>query len=301
MPYRLTYNEITDHHLVADPKQALWRLSNRLWRTLADRRAMGQALVAGLLLACERQGCVVRTGLRAQRFVARDGRVSGVEFEHGATTESVTARHGVVIATGGFGDRDMIDLPSRAEPVDRQPRHEHRGWAATAWQPRSARCSIAWTRRSSWGRGRSTTSGPGTCDTRGRLHLAAQHGRQSHGQKRSVNEVQMNVGLGLDARDPLTGDRLDARVAHLQCAVRRATVMPCRRVPDLIQADSLRALRRTHRHRRRRAGAQRTSTSPVLLEVEKIRRNIWLELNNYLTPLEQIQILLPEYYTAIII
>jgi regulator of sirC expression with transglutaminase-like and TPR domain len=41
------------------------------------------------------------------------------------------------------------------------------------------------------------------------------------------------------------------------------------------------------------------STSPVLLEVEKIRRNIWLELNAYLTPLEQIRIvtgILYSYY-----
>jgi regulator of sirC expression with transglutaminase-like and TPR domain len=41
------------------------------------------------------------------------------------------------------------------------------------------------------------------------------------------------------------------------------------------------------------------STSPVLLEVEKMRRNIWLELNNYLTPLEQIRIvtgILYSYY-----
>ena len=41
------------------------------------------------------------------------------------------------------------------------------------------------------------------------------------------------------------------------------------------------------------------STSPVLVEVEKIRRNIWLELNNYLTPLEQIRIvtgILYSYY-----
>ena len=30
------------------------------------------------------------------------------------------------------------------------------------------------------------------------------------------------------------------------------------------------------------------ATAPVLQEIEKIRRNIWLELNNYLTPLEQI-------------
>lgn len=32
------------------------------------------------------------------------------------------------------------------------------------------------------------------------------------------------------------------------------------------------------------------ATASVLLEVEKLRRNIWLELNNYLTPLEQVRI-----------
>lgn len=32
------------------------------------------------------------------------------------------------------------------------------------------------------------------------------------------------------------------------------------------------------------------TTTPVLQEIEKIRRNIWLELNNYLTPLEQVNI-----------
>jgi regulator of sirC expression with transglutaminase-like and TPR domain len=31
-------------------------------------------------------------------------------------------------------------------------------------------------------------------------------------------------------------------------------------------------------------------TAPVLQEIEKLRRNIWLELNNYLTPLEQVRI-----------
>lgn len=41
------------------------------------------------------------------------------------------------------------------------------------------------------------------------------------------------------------------------------------------------------------------ATTPVLQEIEKIRRNIWLELNNYLTPLEQIRIvtsILYNYY-----
>ena len=41
------------------------------------------------------------------------------------------------------------------------------------------------------------------------------------------------------------------------------------------------------------------SSAATLLEIEKLRRNIWLELNNYLTPLEQIRIvtgLLYGYY-----
>ena len=33
------------------------------------------------------------------------------------------------------------------------------------------------------------------------------------------------------------------------------------------------------------------TTAPVFQEVEKLRRNIWLELNSYLTPLEQINVL----------
>ncbi len=33
------------------------------------------------------------------------------------------------------------------------------------------------------------------------------------------------------------------------------------------------------------------ATSPVLEEIEKLRRNIWLELNSYLTPLEQVNVL----------
>lgn len=39
------------------------------------------------------------------------------------------------------------------------------------------------------------------------------------------------------------------------------------------------------------------TTAPILLEVEKIRRNIWLELNNYLTPLEQIRIVTSILYS----
>jgi regulator of sirC expression with transglutaminase-like and TPR domain len=39
------------------------------------------------------------------------------------------------------------------------------------------------------------------------------------------------------------------------------------------------------------------STIPVQQEIEKVRRNIWLELNNYLTPLEQINIVTSILYS----
>jgi regulator of sirC expression with transglutaminase-like and TPR domain len=39
------------------------------------------------------------------------------------------------------------------------------------------------------------------------------------------------------------------------------------------------------------------STAPLLQEIEKIRRNIWLELNNYLTPLEQVNIVTSILYS----
>ncbi|MFI5186045.1 MAG: transglutaminase family protein [Chitinophagales bacterium] len=39
------------------------------------------------------------------------------------------------------------------------------------------------------------------------------------------------------------------------------------------------------------------STTLVLQEIEKVRRNIWLELNNYLTPLEQINIVTSILYS----
>jgi regulator of sirC expression with transglutaminase-like and TPR domain len=39
------------------------------------------------------------------------------------------------------------------------------------------------------------------------------------------------------------------------------------------------------------------ATAPVLQEIEKIRRNIWLELNNYLTPLEQVKMVTSIVYS----
>ena len=243
MPFRLTYDEITDHHLVADPKQAIWRFGHRLLvRTMLDRRAMGQALVGGLLLACVRQGCAVRTDVRAQRLLTHNGRVTGVEFLQGTTTESVTAAHGVVIATGGFEwDRDMMDRfhsgPSRwtASP-DTNTGDGHRMAANVgALLDRMDQALIMGTRPVTYlGQAHAT---PAADYTLPHSMIVNRMGR------RFVNEVQMNVGLGLDARDPLTGNRLNApawRIYDAQYTARYRHALPAG--PELIEAASLREL-----------------------------------------------------------
>jgi 3-oxosteroid 1-dehydrogenase len=260
MPYRLTYNEITDHHLVADPKQAIVRFGHRLLaRTISDRRAMGQALVAGLLLACLRHGCVVRTGLRGQRLLARDGRVTGVEFEHAAATESVTARHAVVIATGGFEwNRVMMDRhhpgPTRwtASP-DTNTGDGHRMAAEVgALFDRMDQALIMGTRPVRYlGQAHAT---PAADYTLPHSMIVNRSG------KRFVNEVQMNVGLGLDARHPLTRERLNApawRIYDAQYASRYRHALPSG--PELILAESLRTL------------AERAGLDPDGLEREAAR------------------------------
>jgi 3-oxosteroid 1-dehydrogenase len=61
--------------------------------------------------------------------------------------------------------------------------------------------------------------------------------------RRFVNELQMNVGLGLDARDPATGERINMpawRIYDAQYAARYRHMLP--RGPEHVQAESLRAL-----------------------------------------------------------
>ncbi|MEP7302042.1 MAG: FAD-dependent oxidoreductase [Caldimonas sp.] len=260
MPYRLTYDEITDHHLVANPKKAIALFGHRLLaRTMFDRRAMGQSLVAGLLLACVHQGCVIRTGLRGQRLLVRAGRVTGVEFQGSAATESVTARHGVVIATGGFEwDREMMDRyhpgPHRwtGSPDTNSGDGQRMAAAVGAVLDRMDQALIMGTRPVTYlGQPHATPAADYTLPHSMIVNASG---------KRFVNEVQMNVGLGLDARDPLTGERLNApawRIYDSQYASRYRHALP--KGPELIQAESLRAL------------AERTGIDPDGLEREAAR------------------------------
>ncbi len=70
-----------------------------LQRRMANReRGFGQAMVARLLKACLARGIEPMLGVETKRLVLEDGRVVGIETGEG----TMRARHGVVIATGGF-------------------------------------------------------------------------------------------------------------------------------------------------------------------------------------------------------
>jgi 3-oxosteroid 1-dehydrogenase len=71
-------------------------------RERRDQRGWGQALVGGLLSAVLANGVTIRTDVRARELTTNDAGVTGVVAEHEGRALTVSARGGVVIATGGF-------------------------------------------------------------------------------------------------------------------------------------------------------------------------------------------------------
>ncbi|ELT42849.1 FAD-dependent oxidoreductase [Arthrobacter nitrophenolicus] len=70
---------------------------------------LGRAMVGALLKGCLDKGVGVRTHTRATDLVLEDGKVRGVICETVAGTETINARGGVIIATGGFErDTDLV-------------------------------------------------------------------------------------------------------------------------------------------------------------------------------------------------
>jgi 3-oxosteroid 1-dehydrogenase len=62
----------------------------------------GMSLIGHLLTACLRRGVTVRTGWRASSLIRRGAAVVGVRGERSGTPADVSARFGVVLATGGI-------------------------------------------------------------------------------------------------------------------------------------------------------------------------------------------------------
>jgi succinate dehydrogenase/fumarate reductase flavoprotein subunit len=82
---------------------------------------LGRAMVGALLKGCLDKGVEVRAQTRATDLVLEGGRVRGVICETDAGTETINARDGVIIATGGFErDADLVKAFLRG-PVEHLP------------------------------------------------------------------------------------------------------------------------------------------------------------------------------------
>jgi len=91
----------------------------RLGAPRGTRLVLGNALVAHLLKSALDLKVALRLGAGATRLVMRDGAVSGVEIDSGGQRETLLARAGVVLATGGFShdaERRRQLLPAAVSP-----------------------------------------------------------------------------------------------------------------------------------------------------------------------------------------
>lgn len=111
IPELFTYHEAVETDLYHHPFRTAWQLWPRLlWRILTNTRGKGTALITGLLRGCLDAG--VRIALEARAVeLTRDetGAITGAIVKQRGTRHAITARRGVVIATGGFEwDRDLL-------------------------------------------------------------------------------------------------------------------------------------------------------------------------------------------------
>nr|WP_321985279.1 FAD-binding protein [uncultured Lichenicoccus sp.] len=98
-----TFQEMLASDPLRRPVWAAVRHAPRLlFRLLTGARAQGTALVAGLLQGCLEQECQVLCGAPARALVLRDGAVRGAMVQQDGEMRMVTARQGVILASGGF-------------------------------------------------------------------------------------------------------------------------------------------------------------------------------------------------------
>jgi len=77
--------------------------SDELHRRIANaERGFGQAMIGRLLKACLARGIEPLLGVETKRLTRDGGRIAGIEGMRDGQPFTLTARHGVIVATGGF-------------------------------------------------------------------------------------------------------------------------------------------------------------------------------------------------------
>ncbi|MBT6273470.1 MAG: FAD-dependent oxidoreductase [Chromatiales bacterium] len=213
LPHIFTYGEVQQYGPYSHPLRAGIRLLPRLvCRWLTGSRGQGNALVAGLASGCLEQGCEIELNSRVTALVQDEvGTVTGVEVERGGRQETVLARRGVVLASGGFEWDDALREQHFPGPFDRigSPRTntgdgQHmavRAGAALARMDQANVFATLPTRYEGEVHGMPTP-----------FHAAAHAILVNRAGERFVDEFDYNVGEAMDARDKASG-----APAHLPC------------------------------------------------------------------------------------
>jgi 3-oxosteroid 1-dehydrogenase len=106
----LSYTEMISYDPYHHPIRAALRLwPTLLWRIVTDTRGQGNAMVTGLVRGCLDAGVTFHLNTRAVELEQDgNGRVVGARVEKNGQRRTISARHGLLLATGGFEWNDAL-------------------------------------------------------------------------------------------------------------------------------------------------------------------------------------------------
>jgi 3-oxosteroid 1-dehydrogenase len=205
-PSLFSYQEMTSLDPYHHPLMVTLKLLPKLaWRLLTNSRGMGNALMTGLIRGCLDLGVTIQRQTPAVSLVQdASGRVAGAVVESHGRRRSLSARFGVLLATGGFEWDEALrerHFPGGVRFLGSPPGNTGDG------QKMAARAGAKLDRMDQANiypclptvyEGRPTGL-PMTFTAEKHCILVDRHGR------RFANEKDYNIGERIDERDPRTG------------------------------------------------------------------------------------------------